>query len=159
MLLPGAMFAWAVWSIPAWGVLGLWSFQPPLCSKQRQEFLLTEQQNNFSQAEENKAYVCSWGDSFMRLFCFLSLLVTSGPPNSSLQVWQVSAEDSGKGFWAQVVSQCSCCCISHLQLPLLPVCQMRTGGPLPCPEWPLLCGTGWRRAQDKGLHQVLVVWT
>ncbi|NXF41320.1 WDR73 protein, partial [Nyctibius bracteatus] len=26
-----------------------------------------------------------------------SLLVTSGPPDSSLQVWQVSAEDSGKG--------------------------------------------------------------
>ncbi|NXN37710.1 WDR73 protein, partial [Rhinoptilus africanus] len=36
-----------------------------------------------------------------------SLLVTSGPPDSSLQVWQVSAEDSGKGrrFWACVVSQ------------------------------------------------------
>lgn len=28
--------------------------------------------------------------------CFLSLLVTSGPPDSSLRVWQVSAEDSGK---------------------------------------------------------------
>lgn len=37
-------------------------------------------------------------ESFEGFFvCFLSLLVTSGPPDSSLQVWQVSAEDSGKG--------------------------------------------------------------
>uniref|UniRef100_A0A8C9ESK1 WD repeat domain 73 n=1 Tax=Pavo cristatus TaxID=9049 RepID=A0A8C9ESK1_PAVCR len=28
-----------------------------------------------------------------------SLLVTSGPPDSSLQLWQMSAEDSGKGTW------------------------------------------------------------
>lgn len=31
------------------------------------------------------------------IFVSSSLLVTSGPPDSSLQVWQVSAEDSGKG--------------------------------------------------------------